>query len=98
MLRITAIVIAALIPLTTAAQTAPDTWLPSLQTDTPQAGFDLAIVMARRAVTTTQTDKSVLMAARPVYSTDPASLIDVSGVAALWFATIAEANDHWRSE
>lgn len=98
MLRITTILIAALIPLATAAQTVPEPWLPSLQTETPQAGFDLAIVMARRAVTTTQTDKSVLMAARPAYSADPASLIDVSGVAALWFATIAEANDHWRGE
>ncbi|WP_303730898.1 hexameric tyrosine-coordinated heme protein [Paracoccus solventivorans] len=71
-------------------------WLTSLITETPQAGFDLAVTMARKAVTTTQTDKDTLHKLRPNYAHDPQSLIGVSGVAATWFATIAAANDYWR--
>lgn len=77
---------------------AQDSWLPTLITDTPEAGFDLAIAMARRAVKTTQPDTDVLHEQRPIYSTDGDSLIGVSGVAASWFATIAAANDYWRAE
>lgn len=71
-------------------------WLPSLLTDTPAQGFDLAVSMAREAVTTTQTDTDVLFALRPNYSRDPQSLIDVSGVVARYFAIVAEANEYWR--
>lgn len=71
-------------------------WLTSLITETPQDGFDLAVTMARKAVTTTQTDKDTLHKLRPNYAHDPQSLIGVSGVAATWFATIAAANDYWR--
>ncbi|MDF3855656.1 hexameric tyrosine-coordinated heme protein [Paracoccus pantotrophus] len=73
-----------------------ETWLPTLQVDTPQQGFDLAIVMARRAVKTTQPDVAALRAGRPGYAADAGRLIDVSAVAAAWFATIAAANDYWR--
>lgn len=78
------------------AAAAAETWLPTLQVDTPQAGFDLAITMARRAVKTTQPDVEVLKAGRKDYAVDADSLIDVSGVAASWFATVAAANDYWR--
>jgi hypothetical protein len=71
-------------------------WLPSLVTETPAQGFDLAISMAREAVTTTQTDTEILFALRPHYSRDPESLIHVSGVVAQYFAIVAEANDYWR--
>lgn len=73
-----------------------NSWLPTLITKTPEQGFDLAITMARKAVTTTQTDKATLHALRPNYATDPQSLIDVSGVVADYFSTIAAANDYWR--
>ncbi|HHY02674.1 MAG TPA: hypothetical protein GX686_07395 [Paracoccus sp.] len=79
-----------------APATAAEPWLASLMTETPQAGFDLAITMARKAVTSTQTDKDTLHKLRPNYAHDPQSLIGVSGVAATWFATIAAANDYWR--
>lgn len=79
------------------AQDEGASWLPSLVTETPEQGFDLAISMARRAVTTTQADTEVLHALRPNYSHDPESLIDVSGVVARYFATIAEANGYWRN-
>jgi len=78
------------------AQEDGTSWLPSLLTDTPAQGFDLAVTMAREAVTTTQTDTEVLFALRPNYSRDPQSLIDVSGVVARYFAIVAEANDYWR--
>lgn len=78
------------------AQDAGASWLPSLMTETPEQGFDLALSMARKAVTTTQTDKTILHALRPNYSHDPQSLIAVSGVVATYFATIAEANGYWR--
>lgn len=78
------------------AQEETESWLPSLITETPEQGFDLAIVMARKAVTTTQTDRDTLHALRPAYAHDPDSLIDVSGVVAGYFTTIAEANDFWR--
>ena len=104
----TLVVVLALLPFASPAQTsdsspatgddapAAETWLPTLQTETPQQGFDLAISMARRAVKTTQPDVEVLKAERPGYAADAGSLIDISGVAAAWFATIAAANDHWR--
>lgn len=86
-----------------AAMTAPATaqdddasWLPSLVTETPAEGFDLAITMARTAVTTTQTDTEILHALRPNYSHDAEDLIDVSGVIAAYFAIVAEANGYWR--
>ena len=78
------------------ASGADSTWLPSLITETPSEGSDLAVTMARKAVTTTQTDKTILHALRPNYSHDPQSLIDVSGVVAGYFATVAVANDYWR--
>lgn len=71
-------------------------WLETLITETPQQGFDLAVTLARRAVKTTQPDVEVLKAQRPIYSVDAGSLIDVSGVAAAWFATVAAANEYWR--
>ncbi len=78
------------------AQETEETWLPSLVTDTPAEGFDLAVAMARRAVKTTQPDVTTLKAQRPDYAHDAESLIEVSGVVAAYFDTIAEANDHWR--
>lgn len=85
-------------PIPTFAEEAKmvDSWLPTLITETPEQGFELALTMARKAVTTTQTDKTTLHALRPNYSTDPQSLIDVSGVVAAYFSTIAAANDYWR--
>ena len=78
------------------SENSTDSWLPSLMAETPAEGFDLAITMARKAVTTTQTDKTILHALRPNYAHDPQSLIDVSGVVAVYFDTIAQANDYWR--
>ena len=73
-----------------------DPWLPSLMTETPAEGFDLAVSMARKAVKTTQPNVETLRALRPNYAHDAQNLIDVSGVIADYFATVAAANDYWR--
>lgn len=75
---------------------ADEEWLTSLITDTPAEGFDLAVRLARRGVTTTQPDKSVLMSERPKYARDAEDLIAASHVVAVHFQTIAAANDYWR--
>ena len=73
-----------------------DTWLPSLITDTPQAGFELAITLSRRGVKYTQPDGEVLHKLRPEYSEDADALIAGSQVVATNFQTVAAANDYWR--
>ncbi len=80
-----------------AAQDKPEPWLPTLQTKTPEEGFALAIELSRKAVTTTQTEKTVLFTLRENYAHDPNSLIAASHVVAINFQTIAAANDYWRS-
>lgn len=73
-----------------------ESWLPSLITETPQEGFELAVTLARRGVATTQPDREVLRGGRSKYSHDPDSLIAASEVVAVHFRTIAAANDYWR--
>jgi len=68
----------------------------SLITANADEGFALAVTLARRAVTTTQPDKEVLFDQRPEYSTDADALIAVSQTVALYFQTVAAANDFWR--
>lgn len=70
----------------------------NLITTTPEAGFQLAITLARKGVSETQPDKDVLMELRPAYSHNPDSLIAASHVVAIHFQTIAEANNYWRKK
>ncbi|MFW5722928.1 MAG: hexameric tyrosine-coordinated heme protein [Desulfohalobiaceae bacterium] len=70
----------------------------SLITETPEEGFQLAITLARKAVTETQPDKEVLHKLRPAYAHDPDSLIAASHVVAVHFQTIAAANNYWRDK
>lgn len=75
-----------------------ETWLPSLITPTPQEGYDLAMVLARKAVGMIQPDAEVRQRLRPVYAENPDSLTFASQVVAIHFQTIAAANDYWRSD
>ncbi len=50
-------------------------WLPSLQTATPQAGYELAIKLSRMAVKLTQPSDEVRRSLRPVYEKDAAALM-----------------------
>ena len=68
----------------------------SLLTATPEEGFQLAIMLSRKAVTETQPNKEVLKQLRPAYAHDPNSLIAASQVVAIHFQTIAAANNYWR--
>jgi len=67
----------------------------SLITATPEEGFQLAIALARKGVIETQPDKEVLRELRTAYARDPKSLIASSQVIAIYFQTIAEANEYW---
>lgn len=68
----------------------------TLITDSPEEGFELALTLARKGVTSTQPDKEVLFMFREVYSKDPDALIASSQVVAIHFQTIAAANNYWR--
>lgn len=68
----------------------------SLITDTPEEGFQVAIQLARKGVTSTQSDKEVLFMLREVYTRDPDALIAASQVIAIHYQTVAAANNYWR--
>ena len=73
------------------------TWLTSLIAATPEDGYNLAVKMARVAVKLTQPDAEVRDKLRPVYANDANALIASSQVVATHFATVAAANNYWRS-
>lgn len=77
-------------------ESAPEVWLPSLITETPQEGFALAVTLSQKGVATTQTNAETRRALRPEYAEDPNSLIAISHVIATHFQTVAAANDYWR--
>ena len=73
-----------------------DTWLNTLTTDTPQAGFELAIKLARMGVKYTQPSDEVRSRLRPEYAENADSLTAASQVVAINFQTVAAANGYWR--
>ena len=68
----------------------------TLITATAEQGRALAITMARHMIHNIQPDLDVLKAGRPVYATNPDSLMRASQVVAIEFQTIAAANNYWR--
>jgi len=74
----------------------PELWLPTLKTETPQAGFELAVKLSRMGVKSTQPDVSVLKKLRPDYANSADGLTAASQVVAINFQTIAAANDYWK--
>ncbi len=73
-----------------------DSWLPSLITETPEKGFDLAIKLSRMGVKKTQPDDAVRTRLREIYEKDADALIASSQVVAINFQTVAAANGYWR--
>jgi len=73
-----------------------ETWLPSLQTENAQSGYELAVKLSRMAVKMTQPDPDVREKLRTVYESDADALINVSAVVATHFQTVAAANNYWR--
>lgn len=72
------------------------TWLPSLLTNTPEEGFELAITLARKGVGYTQPSADVRERLRPEYAENPDSLTMASQVIAIHFQTVAAANNYWK--
>ena len=70
----------------------------SLITSTPEEGFQLAVTLARKGVSTTQKDKEVLFEQREVYAKEAEALIAASQVIAIHFQTVAAANNYWRDK
>ncbi len=73
-----------------------EVWLPSLVTETPQEGFELAIKLSRMGVKSTQSDKEVLVREREEYAQEADALMHASQVIAVHFQTVAAANDYWK--
>ena len=71
-------------------------WLPSLITETPEQGFDVAITLSRMGVKKTQPNDDIRNKLRPVYENDADSLTNVSHVIAVNFQTVAAANNYWK--
>lgn len=71
-------------------------WLTSLQTDTPQAGFDLAVKLSRVGIKTIQPVDEIRKELRAAYDRDTAQLIASAHVIALNFQTVSAANNYWR--
>lgn len=71
-------------------------WLPSLLTETPEEGYDLAIMLSRMAVKKTQPDDAARQRMRPDYANNADSLTAASHVVATNFQTVAAANNYWR--
>jgi len=71
-------------------------WLTSLQTDTPQEGFELAIKLARKGVGYTQPSAEVRDKLRPEYAENADSLTAASQVVATHYQTVAAANHYWK--
>ncbi|GGH20731.1 Hexameric tyrosine-coordinated heme protein (HTHP) [Cribrihabitans marinus] len=71
-------------------------WLPSLITETPAEGYDLAVKLARVAVKMTQPEAEIRERLRAEYAEDAERLIEASQVVATHFATVAAANNYWR--
>ncbi len=72
------------------------TWLQSLQTKTPQEGFELAITLARKGVAYTQPSAEVRDRLRADYAENADSLTAASQVVAIHFQTVAAANNYWK--
>ena len=73
-----------------------DAWLTSLETKTPQEGYELAIKLSRMGVKYTQPSEETRQRLRQSYAENADSLTAVSQVIAINFQTVAAANNHWR--
>ena len=71
-------------------------WLPSLITNTPEDGYELAIKLSRMAVKQTQPDDAVRERLRPDYANNADSLTPASQIVGTNFQTVAQSNDFWR--
>jgi hypothetical protein len=71
-------------------------WLSTLNTNTPQEGFELAVKLSRLAMMVAQSYDDDSQRTRPIQRDGDSQLIGAAHVIALNFQTIAAANDWWR--
>jgi hypothetical protein len=92
------LLISLFLPLTTMAEemAATDDYMPSLITETPYEGRQLAIKIVRKTIGTIQTDGAAKHHVRAKYAEDPELLMQAAELVAIEFKTIAIANDYWR--
>lgn len=69
----------------------------TLITATPEQGRELALMLARKTVAAIQPDADTRQELRPGYATNADSLTMATHVVAIEFATVAAANDYWRT-
>ena len=74
-----------------------DDLIPTLITDTPAQGRELAIMIARKTIATIQTDAEVRSQLRPDYDNDTTKLMQAGQIVAIEFQTIAAANNYWNT-
>ncbi|GJM33338.1 MAG: hypothetical protein DHS20C18_23390 [Saprospiraceae bacterium] len=74
----------------------PENYLPSLMTETPMQGRELAIKLARKSIAAIQTDPDTRKKLRNDYASNTAQLIASAQVIATEFQTIAAANNYWK--
>jgi hypothetical protein len=79
-----------------AAPAVAQPWIGSLITATPEEGYDLAVRISRRAIPLTQADVAVRRRLRPEYAENADSIIAISHLISVNFATVAAANNYWR--
>src|SRR5699024_3780495 len=72
-------------------------WLPSLQTETAQEGFELALTLARKGVGYTQPSAEGREKLRDGYANTADSLTFSSQGVATQYHTVAVANNYWKS-
>ena len=69
----------------------------SLVVATPEEGRQLAVKLARLIIKLTQPDELKRKEQREIYANDALMLIQIGQTVALEFATIAAANNYWKS-
>ncbi len=73
-----------------------DDLIPTLITETPAQGRELAIMLARKTIATIQPDADIRSSLRADYDSDTAKLMQAGQIVAIEFQTIAQANNFWK--
>jgi hypothetical protein len=76
--------------------TAQEDYVPSLITDTPLQGRQLAITLVRKTIGSIQRDDDAKRRVREKYEEDPEMLMQAAAMVTAEFRIIAEANNYWR--
>lgn len=71
-------------------------WLTTLETATPQEGYELAIKMSRMAVKHIQPSAEKRTAVRAKYEIEADDLIAAAQTVATNYQTVAAANNYWK--